>query len=155
MEEKNLQRYLQTFLEISEVQIKIKEKEIKRKQSFKRMMDSNKNTIINAEIMDILEVKHKLEGHLDCIRLEILNMILEDPSLISERVLKKNDCNSVLEFVKQEKEKIELRGLYDKYPFSIDDVLNLSLDDKRNAYSKEEIKLSVDRKIVKTMIKSL
>lgn len=150
---------LRTFLEVSEIQINIRESAIKRKNSWKKILDSSKTREVNIKIMELIEEKHKIQGRLDCVRLEILDMILDEPSLISEKLLAKKGCSSVTEFVKREKEQIELRGLYNKYPCSIEEILGIAVNAGSEEYkpkvTKEDVKAAVDTKNVKIMTKSL
>lgn len=154
-----VKKYLRTFLEMSEVQINIRENAIKRKNSWKRILDTSKANEVNERIMELIEEKHKIEGQLDCVRLEMLDIILEDSSLISDDLLYKMDCHSVDGFVEREKEKIKQRGLYAKYPCSIADVLNtaLSFNDENHSIkiTQNETKIAVNVKNVKIMIKNL
>lgn len=150
--------YLKTFLEVSEIQIGIREGAIKRKTSMKRIFDSEGKRRANVKIMELIEEKHQIQGRLDCVRLEMLDMILENPSLISEKMLVKKGCSSVTEFVKREKENIELRGLYSKYPFSISQILEIAMSSSEEYKPKVtpgDVKATIDTKNVKIMTKYL
>ena len=94
-------------------------------------------------------------------------MILENPALISQRLLAKKGCSNVVEFVKQEKESIELRGLYQDHPCSIAEVLNVGLSAKKEEVSfsmfeepkleatDRDVKNAVNDKVVKVMTKRM
>ena len=149
---------LKTFLEVSEIQIRIRESAIKRKNSMKRIMDSESKNKVNTKIMELTREKLRIQGQLDCVRLEILDMILDDPSLISKKMLEKKGCSSVTEFVKREKANIELRGLYSEYPFSISKVLEIAMsssEEYRPKVTPNDVKATVDTKNVKVMTKYL
>ena len=149
---------LKTFLEVSEIQISIRDGAIKRKNSMKRIMDSEGRKRANTKIMELTKEKNKLQGQLDCVRLEILDMILDDPSLISSKMLEKKGCSSVTEFVKREKESIELRGLYSEYPFSISKILEIAIgssEEYKPKVTPNDVKSTVDTKNVKVMTKYL
>lgn len=156
MDTEKARSYLKTFLEVSEIQISIKESAIKRKNSWKRILDRSKISAVNAKIMELIEEKHKIQGRLDCVRLEMLDMILDEPSLVSDKLLAKKGYSSVTEFVRHEKENIELRGLYKKYPCSIETILGIAVDvGSCEKVTKNDVKAAVDAKNVKIMTKSL
>lgn len=143
---------LRTFLKVSQIQIDNRENVI-RKQNLIKKDDSN------IKFMRLVEEKNKIQGNLDCVRLEILDILLDDPSLISDTFLVKKGYESISDFVKNEKEKIELRGLYKEYPFSIEKILEIALESEEDIYkpvvTKGDVLSSVNIKNVKTMIKFL
>lgn len=167
MEVNKAKSCLRTFLEVSKIQIDEKDRIIKKKSALKAFYDSSKKTEVNGEISALVDEKAKIQGQLDSVRLEILDMILENPSLISAKLLAKKGCSSVSEFVEGEKSSIELRGLYSQYPCSIADVLNVGLSASKDDFSLSlfdkpqteatvnDVKSSVDEKNVKVMIKSM
>jgi uncharacterized protein (UPF0297 family) len=99
MDTEKARSYLKTFLEVSEIQISIKESAIKRKNSWKRILDRSKISAVNAKIMELIEEKHKIQGRLDCVRFEMLDMILDEPSLVSDKLLAKKGYSSVTQIV--------------------------------------------------------
>ena len=167
MESKKAQSCLKTFLEVSKIQIDDRNAKIRRKEAFKGIWDVEKKSIINREISALVQERNQIQGRLDCVRLEMLDMILDNPSLVSSKLLAKKGCSDVVSFVKQEKEDIELRGLYQDYPCSISEVLNIGLsahkddvsfslfDKPQTEATKTDVKSAVDEKTVKIMTKSL
>lgn len=168
MESKKAQSCLRTFLEVSQIQIDERNKRIRRKESFKSILDSSKKTEVNKEISLLVQERNQIQGRLDCVRLEMLDMILDNPSLVSSKLLAKKGCKDVVSFVKQEKETIELRGVYQYYPCSINEVLNIGLsvsskdyvsfsffDKPQTEATKKDIEVAVDEKNIKIMTKSL
>lgn len=167
MESKTAQSCLKTFLEVSQIQIDMRSESIRRKNSFKKWLDSESKSYINREIHELVEERSKIQGRLDSVRLELLDVILDNPSLISQRLLNKKGCSNVVEFVKQEKENIELRGLYQDNPCSIAEVLNIGLSAKSDEVSfslfdkpqteatKQDVKNAVNEKVVKVMTKRM
>lgn len=167
MESNKAKSCLQTFLEVSKVQIDMRNDSIRRKNSFKKWLDTERKSDINREIEVLVDERNKIQGRLDSVRLEILDMVLDNPSLISPRLLAKKGCSSVVEFVKQEKEIIEIRGLAEQYPCSIAEVLNIGLSAKSDEVSfslfdkpqteatLQDVKMAVSEKNVKIMTKSM
>ena len=167
MESKEAQSCLKTFLEVSQIQIDMRNDSIKRKKALKRWLDSESKSYINREIYEITQERCQIQGRLDSVRLELLDMILENPSLISRRLLAKKGCSSVVDFVKQEKETIELRGLYQDNPCSIAEILNIGLSAKKPEVSfsmfeepkleatDRDVKNAVSEKVVKVMTKRM
>lgn len=167
MESSKARSCLKTFLEVSQIQIDMRNDSIKRKNSFKKWLDTEKKSDINREIEVLVKERCRIQGRLDSVRLEILDMVLDNPSLISPRLLAKKGCSSVVEFVKNEKESIELRGLAEQYPCSIAEVLNVGLsakseevsfsmfDKPRYEATKQDVESAVDVKNVKIMTKSM
>lgn len=168
MEQKKAQSCLRTFLEVSQIQIDEKEKEIRRKERFKKFLDVSKKSEINREMERLNSEKNKIQGRLDSVRLEILSMLVDRLDLITEDMIVSRRCSNALEFIKQEKEDIELRGMYKYYPCSIAEVLNvgLSVGEEKEDFSlfekykqteatKEDVKAAVNLKNVKIMIKNM
>ena len=167
MESKEAQSCLKTFLEVSQIQIDMRTDSIKRKNALKKWLDSEHKSYVNREIHEITEERCRIQGRLDSVRLELLDMILDNPSLISPRLLAKKGCSSVTQFVKQEKETIELRGLYQENPCSIAEILNIGLSAKKPEVSfsmfeepkleatDRDVKNAVSEKVVKVMTKRM
>lgn len=168
MESKKAQSCLRTFLEVSQIQIDERNKRIKRKEAFKSILDSSKKSEVNREISVLVQEKNQIQGRLDCVRLEMLDMILDNPSLVSSNLLAKKGCKDVVSFVKQERENIELRGVYQYYPCSINEVLNIGLsasskdfvsfslfDKPQTEATKKDIEVAVSEKNIRLMTKSL
>lgn len=167
MESKKAQSCLRTFLEVSKIQIDERNTRIRRKEAFKGIWDAQKKTAVNKEISALVQERNQIQGRLDCVRLEMLDMILDNPSLVSPKLLAKKGCHDVVSFVKQEKEEIELRGVYQYYPCSISEVLNIGLsahkddvsfsmfDKPQTEATKTDVKSAVDEKNIKIMTKSL
>lgn len=167
MESKKAQSCLRTFLEVSQIQINDRNTRIKRKEALKGILDTSKKTQVNNEISVLAQERNQIQGRLDCVRLEMLDMILDNPSLISTKLLAKKGCSDVVTFVKQEKEDIELRGLYKEHPCSINEVLNIGLsahkddvsfsffDKRQTEATKRDVEVAVDAKNVKVMTKTL
>lgn len=167
MESKKAQSCLRTFLEVSQIQINDRNTRIKRKEALKGILDTSKKTQVNNEISVLAQERNQIQGRLDCVRLEMLDMILDNPSLISAKLLAKKGCSDVVTFVKQEKEDIELRGLYKEHPCTINEVLNIGLsahkddvsfsffDERQTEATKRDVEVAVDAKNVKVMTKSL
>ena len=106
-----------------------------------------------------------IQGRLDCVKLEMINMILEDNSLISSSLISKAGYDSVVDFVFFESKKIFDRNLYRDNPFSIEELLKVGehADDlalssglKPKKLNYQDLKESIkNKKIVKTLIKTL
>ncbi len=168
MDGKKAQSCLKTFLEVSKIVIDERNREIRGLERQKAVSESGRKSILNERISVIVREREKVQGRLDSVRLEMLDMILDDPSLISPRTIAKKGCDSVASFVKKEKESIELRGSYRENPYSISDVLSIALanekekmsfslfDEGQKEVTKDDIKSAVNsEKVVKTMIKTL
>ena len=168
MEQKKAQSCLKTFFEVSKIQIDKRDKDIQRKIKLKRFLDVKKKSEINREIEIIVEERNRIQGQLDCVRLEVLDMMLDRLDLVTEEMIVKKQCANALEFIKQEKEDIELRGMYKLYPCSIEEVLNVGLSACReevsfslfdesgsNKATKEDVQSAVNPKNVKMMIKNM
>lgn len=167
MESTNAKSCLKTFLEVSQIQIDMKNKALKRKSTLKGFLDVSKKSEINREMEQIIQERNQIQGRLDAVRLEMLDMILEEPSLISSKLLAKKGCTSVVDFVKQEKEAIELRGLYKENHCSISEILNIGLSAHKDDVSfsmfdkpqltatEQDVKKAVDYKNVKVMTKTM
>lgn len=167
MESNKAKSCLKTFLEVSQIQLALRDKAIQKKQRIKLFLDTSKKTEVNQEIVELKYGRSQIQGRLDSVRLEMLDMILDEPSLISPRIIAKKGCSSVVEFVKQEKESIELRGLYKEFPCSIAEVLNKGLEAQQTDISfsmfdkpqieatKQDVKVAVDEKNIKIMTKSM
>ena len=167
MESNKARSCLKTFLEVSQIQIDMRNDSIRRKNSFKKWLDVERKSDVNKEIEALVQERCQIQGRLDSVRLEILDMVLDNPSLISPRLLAKKGCGSVVEFVKKEKETIELRGLAEQHPCSIAEVLNIGLSAKSDEVSfslfdklqteatLQDVKTAVSEKNVKIMTKSM
>lgn len=171
MDSKSAQMCLKTFLEVSKIQIENMDKTIKNKNNMKRFFDSSKKTVVNEEIDRLIEEREKTLGRLDSVRLEVLDILSSNPFLVSEEVIVKRRCGTALDLIEREKAKIEERGLYKKYPCSINEVLAVALNSqvgedkisvslfdlprKEESVSDDMILSSVNQKNVKLMIKSM
>lgn len=170
MDSKSAQRCLKTFLEVSKIQINNRERTIKNKTNMKKLFDSSKKSMVNEEIGQLVEERDRIQGRLDSVRLEVLNILSSNPFLVPEEVIVKKQRGTALDLIEREKAKIEERGLYKKYPCSINEVLTVALNsefgDDRISFSlfdsKKEKKVtenmilsSVNQKNVKMMIKSM
>ena len=168
MDHKKAQSCLRTFLEVSQMQIDEREREIRKKERFKRFFDVSKKSEINKETEILGLEKNRIQGRLDSVRLEILSMLVDRLDLVTEEMIVSRQCSNALDFIKKEKEAIELRGLYRDYPCSILEVLNCGLSAQTTSVSfslfdepvkkeanEDDVKASVSLKNVKIMIKSM
>lgn len=169
MDSKKAQSCLKTFLEVSKIQIDIRNKSIKRKNMFKSYMEVSRISQVNEEITALIEERDRIQGKLDSVKLEMLDMIEENPNLVSGKLLSKKGYTSVGEFIKEERESIAMRNLARWNPFGISDVLDIALknqgteidfsrslfDKPQTEVYKSDITAAVDTKNVKTMIKTL
>lgn len=171
MDSKSAQRCLKTFLEVSKIQINNKDRAIKDKTNMKRLFDSAKKTVVNEEIDQLVEERDKIQGRLDSVRLEVLDILSSDPFLVPEEIIVKKRCGTALDLIEREKAKIEERGLYKQYPCSINEILTVALNGhvmedkisfslfdspkKVETVSEDMILSSVNQKNVKIMIKSM
>ena len=164
MESKKAQSCLKTFLEVSKIQIDLRQNQINKiLQRRDYQQDDNRSTV-----KVLVEERDRIQGNLDSVRLEILDMIAKDNSLISSKLLRKKEYSSVSEFISFEKTIIEDRGLFKKYPCSIEEVLNSGLSSnvvkEETIFTKKDIEKASEsdvvnavssEKIIKTMIKTL
>jgi len=161
MEIKKARSCLKNFLKISEQQIKEKTKMIKKKEATKDLFDASKKTKINSEISSLTSEINQIQGRLDSVRLEILDMILANPKLISDSIIAKKHCCSYIDFAKKEGEKIYRRGLYKKYPYTIKEAMNSVFDDYKDIYvspiqaTDEDVIAAVTSKNIKIMNKTM
>lgn len=171
MKTKNVKRDLSVFLEVSKLQVESYNKAIKRLEKKKSLLSSRGKTYVNEQISELSVSRDETLGHLDSVRLELLDVIAENPELISAEMLAKKGHKCVATFVEAAQTEIRNRGLSDKYPFSIADVLTIGLSETakpsyeqpslfrdpvvRPRSTKDVEMASKNREIVKTMIKTL
>lgn len=167
MDSKKAQSCLKTFLEVSKIQIGERNSEIRGLERQKAIAEVGRKSLLNERISVIIRERDKVQGRLDSVRLEILDMILDNPSLVSDKLIQRKGYSSIVDFVKGEKETIELRGLHEENPCSIAEVLNIGLssqkdegfslfEERQTEATESDVKSAVnDRKVVKTMIKSM
>jgi len=167
MESKQARNYLKIFLEVSQIQINIRDKAINGRESFKKFLSNDRKVEAEKKIKSLKLERDRIEGRLDSVRLEILDMIVDKPDLVSDEILSKKNYSSVSEFIAKEKEKIEERGLYKKHPYSISEILDIALttginemnilvfENQQLESTSSDVKAAVDSKNVKTMFKSM
>lgn len=170
METKNAKRDLTVFLEVSKLQVESYNKAIKRLEKKKGILSSRGKTYVNEQISELVASRDETLGHLDSVRLELLDVVAKNPELISADLLAKKGHKCVATFVEAEQTDIRNRGLSDKYPFSIADVLTVALSaaakpsyeqpslfrDPVVRPSTRDVEMaSKNSEIVKTMIKTL
>ncbi len=127
MKSKDARHCLRTFLEVSQLQIDSRNAKVKRLDFRKTFLNTAKKREVNEEIDKLLEERNAIQGRLDSVRLEMLDIIKKDPCLLSNDLLCKKGYYSVSQLVDDEKSKILERGSYRDNPYSIADVLNVVL----------------------------
>ena len=170
METKKAKRDLSVFLEVSKLQVESYNRAIKRLEKKKGFLSSSGKSYVNQQISELSASRDETLGHLDSVRLEILDVVAQNPELISDDLLAKKGHKCVATFVEAEQTEIRNRGLSDKYPFSIADVLTVGLSEMAKSSceqpslfrdpvvrpSTNDVEMaSKNREIVKTMIKTL
>ncbi len=170
METKKAKRDLSVFLEVSKLQVESYNRAIKRLEKKKGFLSSSGKSYVNQQISELSASRDETLGHLDSVRLEILDVVAQNPELISDDLLAKKGHKCVATFVEAEQTEIRNRGLSDKYPFSIADVLTVGLSEMAKSSceqpslfrdpvvrpSTNDVEIaSKNRETVKTMIKTL
>lgn len=169
------QMILKQFLEVSDIQIKNSEDKIK-KAKYKLFLEnilmlrggvtlvSDKEQSLKTRLGIVKEYKDIVTGRRDSVALEMLDIISKNANMVSDKVLEIAGCSSVDELVEVKRLGIMRRGLYEKHPYTIAELLeNLIIDkelpdfcEERETVTDTDVKNSVNsEKVIKMMIKTM
>ncbi len=163
MEKVDASRLLKTFSKVSNLRINEFDRSIRGYSLLNAFSNSQKISANNGKIQNLILERNCVQGRLDSVKLEVLNMLMANPELCDGRELRKMGFETIFDFVEEEKERISLRGLYSDNPCSIKEILiqgATALEDKCDFFDEEPIIITnsdvvnaVDKKSVKVLFK--
>lgn len=141
MEKVDASRMLKTFFKVSNLRINDFDRSIRGYSLLNAFSNSKRISANNGKIQDLILERNRVQGRLDSVKLEILNMLMNNPKLCDVKDLKKKGFEDIFELVEEETERIKVRGLYFDNPCSVKDVLVqgvTELKDKRDFWGYDE-----------------